>query len=245
MPAAKDGSGKIRQRHAQSEPNLTRISPCLPYLPAFPCLQDVGGPSKPWVTPRRGRFHPRLGVTHALSRGSGRNRKDKKKLFLSFSSCGLVSLWLPHALPAAPPPRFFPRLYSGPPACPPACPHAYFGPSGIGPSPEISRRAAASVRPALPPRHVRPSALTPTFIFCRRACGPAALLHARAISSTASTAAFSPLGFCPTHNGGGTTTYGHSHGHEQARVRLEAPSHLQHAFGSSKRYDRGICQSKC
>lgn len=151
MPAAKDGSGKIRQRHTQSEPNLTRISP---YLPAFPCLQDVGGPSKPWVTPRRGRFHPRLGVTHALSRGSGRNRKDKKKLFLSFSSYGLVSLWLPHALPAAPtrisapagsdPPRKYRAVQPCSRVCAPcpsptprptlgAHPHLYFLPQGLRP----------------------------------------------------------------------------------------------------------------
>lgn len=51
MPAAKDGSGKIRQRHTQSEPNFTRISPCLPYLPAFPCLPGVGVSTHAWELP--------------------------------------------------------------------------------------------------------------------------------------------------------------------------------------------------
>lgn len=174
MPAAKDGSGKIRQRHTQSEPNLTRISP---YLPAFPCLQDVGGPSKPWVTPRRGRFHPRLGVTHALSRGSGRNRKDKKKLFLSFSSCGLVSLWLPHALPAAPPPRFFPRLYSGPPACPPACPPRVFRPQRDRPLPGNIAPCSRVCAPCPSPTPRPTLGAHPHLYFLpqgRRPCGPAA-----------------------------------------------------------------------
>lgn len=200
------------------------LSPCLPYLTAFPCLQDVGGPPTSWTYPRLGWKRPPLGVTHALSRGSGRNRKDrrrrrKKKLFFFFYFC------LPHASPAAPPPRFFPRLSS-------AHPHAYFGPSGIGPSPEISRRAAASVRLALPPRHVRPSALTPTFISCRRAAGPAALLHARAISSTQRAQRHFPhWGFVRLTMEEALLLYyvyghshSHSHSHEQARVRLEAPS---------------------
>lgn len=157
-------------------------SPYLPYLPAFPCLQDVGGPPTSWTYPRLGWKRPPLGVTHALSRGSGRNRKDEEKTFL------FLLVLRPRLTVAPPTPRPLPRHRR---AFSPdftlallPVPHAYFGPSGIGPSPEISRRAAASVRLALPPRHVRPSALTPTFIFCRRAAGPAALLHARAISST-------------------------------------------------------------
>lgn len=238
-------------RYASGIPKGNCILPGSLTLPTLPTL-----PNRLSMSPRRGwsthvldlptawmETRPRLGVTHALSRGSGRNRKDEEKTFFlpshpaAWSHCGSPPRLARCPATAA----LFPQTLLWPSCLPSCLPPRVFRPQRDRTLPGNIAPCSRVCAPCPSPTPRPTLGAHPHLYFLpqgRRPCGPAA--RSSHIEHTASTAAFSPLGFCPTHNGGGTTTIlrmaiaiAIAMSKRESGLKL----HLQHAFGSSKRYE--------